>query len=416
MGHVHEGTLRRMADEPLAVPDAAAGHVGGCVRCQLRSERVAEDAAAARRLLARPRPVPDVERAWERHVRRAGAAGTVQGGGPAPHVARVRRRRWRVMGATAGGGTAAAVVGVVVVGAAAAATLSTVFTPTHLVPVPVAHGDLQAFSDALGLHGAFGPRHSSSRAAPGTGARPTGTATGTGATGTGVTGTGVTGTAATGTGATGAGGTGTQTWAFGTVQWAAAPRPTRAGSLAAAEAASGLSVSLPSTLPTGVAGPPALTVQHADTVTVTFGPSAGASLDGSTLSVTVGPAVMARYGGDGGTGRLPTLAVLTMQRPTATATGATLGELESFVLSQPGVPKGLAQDVRMLGSPPTGLPVPIPPGASESSVTVGGTQGVLLTEGGAASGVVWEDQQGVVRTVAGLLDQEDVLGVARQLG
>jgi hypothetical protein len=405
VGHVHEGTLRRMVDEPLAVPDAAAGHVRGCVRCQVRSERVAEDAVAAQRLLVRPRPVPDVDRAWERHLGGAGAAGRADHREGALSVARVRRRRWRVMGATFGGGATVAVAGVVVVGAAAAATMTTVFAPTRVVPVPVDQGDLQAFSSALGLHGVLGIHHASSRAGTGTSTAPAGG----GATDGGTTAT------ATGTG-TGTGATVTRPWAYGTIAWGT-PSRTRTSSLAAAEAATGLDVSLPSTLPAGVAGPPRLTVEQATTATVSFGPSAGAALDGSTLTVTVGPAVMARYGGTGVAGQVPTLAVLAMRRPTATAAGATVGELESFVLSQPGVPKDLAQDVRMLGDPVSALPVPIPPGATETSVTIGGAPGVLLAEaGGVASGAVWEDQQGVVRTVAGLLDQEDVLSVARQVG
>jgi hypothetical protein len=42
---------------------------------------------------------------------------------------------------------------------------------------------------------------------------------------------------------------------------------------------------------------------------------------------------------------------------------------------------------------------------------------VLLTDSsGAASGVIWEDQRGLVHTVAGLLDKEDVLSVANQVG
>ncbi|MGH9093310.1 MAG: hypothetical protein ACRDZR_18305, partial [Acidimicrobiales bacterium] len=94
-----------MADEPLAVPDAAAGHLEGCVRCRIRNERVVEDAVAARRLLVRPLPVPDVDRAWERVARQAGPlGGEGHGSGrPAPRVAGARRR-WRAMGATAGGG------------------------------------------------------------------------------------------------------------------------------------------------------------------------------------------------------------------------------------------------------------------------------------------------------------------------
>jgi len=396
---VREGTLRRMVDEPLAVPDASAGHLDGCVRCQVRHERVVEDAAATRRLLVRPRPVPDVDRAWDHLVERIQQA-ELAGHPAGEKVARAahgRRRRWRVMGATVSGGAAVAVAGVVVVGAAAAATLTTVFAPTHVVPVPVGQGDLRAFTAALGLDG-LGFHHGSSPAGAGPSNGGTSASGGTSATG---------GTSA----------SGTRSWTYGTIQWGTPPQPLRTDSLGAAEAAAGFDLSLPGTLPSGVSGPPQFMVERAATLSVTFGANAGAALDGSTLTVTAGPAVMARYGGTGSLGDLPTLAVLTMERPTATSTGATVGELESFVLSQPGVPKDLAQDIRALGDLQTALPVPIPPGASETSVTIAGSPGVLLTEaGGVASGAIWEDHHGVVRTVAGLLDQEDVLGVARQLG
>jgi hypothetical protein len=105
-----------------------------------------------------------------------------------------------------------------------------------------------------------------------------------------------------------------------------------------------------------------------------------------------------------------------MERPIATSTGATTDELESFLLSRPGLPPGLVQEVRLLGNLQTTLPVPTPPGAEESSVVVDGQPGVLVTEGdGVASGLIWEDQQGLVHAVAGPLDKEDVLGVARQI-
>ena len=61
--------------------------------------------------------------------------------------------------------------------------------------------------------------------------------------------------------------------------------------------------------------------------------------------------------------------------------------------------------------------MPVPSGASIRSVQVVGWPGVLLTDASnAASGVVWEDGQGSLHVVAGILDSQDVLNVANQLG
>jgi hypothetical protein len=206
-------------------------------------------------------------------------------------------------------------------------------------------------------------------------------------------------------------------WAYGTIEQSQSPAHLQTDSLAAAEAASGLKVSLPATLPSGVVGPPNFQVQDAVSAVVDFSSAAGPALAGSSLNLDLGPVLTARYGGTSALGDIPTLTIITMGRPAATSTGASLAQIESFLLSRQGFPADLAQQVRLLGNLQTVLPVPTPPGASEVSTTVGGAPAVLETVGGgAASAVVWEDSTGVVHTVAGILSSEDVLSVARQLG
>jgi len=56
--------LRRLADEPLAVPDRALRHVTGCDRCQGESDEIAANAALAARLLSSPASVGDIDREW----------------------------------------------------------------------------------------------------------------------------------------------------------------------------------------------------------------------------------------------------------------------------------------------------------------------------------------------------------------
>jgi hypothetical protein len=156
-------------------------------------------------------------------------------------------------------------------------------------------------------------------------------------------------------------------------------------------------------------------VQPAVKATATFN-SRAAGVAGSSVTIDAGPAVVAEYSGAGRTG-VPTLAVVTMRRPTAQSTGAGLGQIEAFLLSRPGIPPQMAEEIRLLGDLRTILPVPVPPGASVHSVQVGRWPGVLLADSSnAAAGIVWEDGQGLLHAVVGILDSQDVLNVANQLG
>lgn len=378
MAHVREGVLRRLVDEPFAVPDAVADHVGRCRRCTARRERVTRDLAAARLLITRPHPAPDVDRAWARLSRATEAE--VPAGAELPRHVPTARRRWRLMGTTVSGGAVVALSGALLVGAAAAATLTTtVFAPTKVAPVPVTQSDLHAFAQVLGLETSTAAANQPGTASTGVGSR----------------------------------------WAFGNIEWTASPQVAQEGSLQAAEAATGLRVALPSSLPAGVEGPPGFLAVRAASAVVHFDTAAGPSLAGSTLDVALGPAVVVEYGGASAdlAAGLPTLAVVAMQRPSATSSGATAAQLESFVLAEPGFPTDLARQIRLLGNLETALPVPTPPGASETSLSIAGEPAVMVSEpGGVASAVVWEDHSGVVHVVGGLLDETDVLGVAHQLG
>jgi hypothetical protein len=366
MRHVTDGTLRRLTDEPDSVADRDAEHASLCRRCQARRQRIATEAAYAQRALGGPQLLPDVDRAWSRLAATPTSA-------PGARIEHAAPRSWRLAGISVSTSLAVGGASLVVAGAVAAGTLTTVFAPTHVAPLPLATGDLQSFVSALGLNGP---------------ARLAGVASSSG----------------------------TKQLSFGTVTWSAGSTPSSYPTLADAETASGLAVALPSTLPSGVSDSASYSVYPTATATVTFSPSDGGGVGGSSLAFTIGPAVIVTYGSPLGEG-LPSLGVVAMARPDATSTGATTAQLESFLLSQPGVPADLAEEIRLLGNLQTTLPVPTPPGASESSVVVNGEPGVLLAEGGGlASGVIWEDAQGIVHAVAGPLDQGDVLGVAKQIG
>ena len=370
MRHIPDGVLRRLDDEPLAVPDRVADHLASCGHCSARRAEIAHDTRRAAQLFSAPQLVPDMDIAWarlQRELESPRAGGAVRRWPPA----RVRPRRAWFPRVSIRTGLAIGAIGIVVAGTAAAATLTTIFAPTHVAPVSLSQSDLRAIAAFTGLGdsqvlGGFSAPNGSS------------------------------------------------TLRFGTITWSSGTaNPT--SSLAQAAAEAGFPVSLPARLPAGVGAVQPFVVQPRVTVAVTFN-FAATGLAGSSVTLDAGPAVVTQYAGTSGAG-VPTLGVATMRRPTARSTGASLSQIEAFLLAQPGIPPQLAEEIRLLGDLRTTLPVPVPPGASARSVEVDGWPGVLLADSSnAAAGVVWEDGRGLLHVVVGILDSQDVLNVANQLG
>jgi hypothetical protein len=369
--HIADGVLRRLDDEPLAVPDRVADHVAGCVRCLARQARIADDTERAVRLLSLPQVVPDADLAWAR-LRRELQVTREEGADQRRRPVPVYRRSFRFPRVSLRAALMLGAVGIVVAGTAAAATLTTIFAPTHVAPISVNQSDLQAIAAFMGL----GDSHV-------LGGFPTPS--------------------------------GSSTVRFGAIKWSSSGTARPASSLAEATAEAGFRVSLPAHLPAGVGAVQRFIVQPRVTATVTF-KSTAARVGGSSVTLEAGPAVLAEYAA-ASRADLPTLGVVTMPRPTALSTGANMTQIEAFLLDEPGVPPELAEEVRLLGDLGTTLPVPVPAGASVRSVHVAGWPGVLVTDpSNAAGGVVWEDGGRMVHVVAGILDSQDLLNVADQLG
>ena len=370
MHHVSSPVLRRLVDEPRAVPDRDRRHLAGCARCQAASSQIAGDAALAARLLAAPAKISDVDLEWILLQQRLSEPG------PAPHPGtgtpwRTRMPR-RLAGVSLGTGTAVAAA-VVAVGVGAAAALNGIYAPTHVAPVPISQADLAAIENIAGLG-----------TSPVSGGLPP---------------------------------SGSRQLTFGELSWTTAGQARPVSSIAQASALTHLAYSAPATLPAGVGPARNIAVAPQVTATVRFSASAGPTIGGSTLEVTAGPAIVVQYGSRSGQDGLTTLVIAVMARPVASSTGATASQLEAFLLSRPGLPHGLAQELWLLGSPGTTLPVPVPPGMSAQQLKIDGAPAVLVTvPSRVASGVVWEGRDGVVHGVGGLLDSGDVLGVARQIG
>lgn len=370
MRHVPDGVLRRLDDEPLAVPDKVTDHLGRCERCSARRAQIVGDTEFAARLLSAPQPIPDADLTWARlrgELRRSPEDRADWRGTPTP----APRRRPRFPSVSLRAGLIVSAVGIVVAGSAAAATLTTIFAPTHVAPVSLTQSDLQAITAFTGL----GDGHV-------LGGFP--------------------------------GPSGSTALRFGTIRWSSSGPSQPAASLAEATSEAGFPVPLPTHVPAGVGAVQRVGVQPRVSATVTFN-SIAAGIAGSSVTVDAGPAVLVEYSGANGTDP-PTLGVVTMRRPTARSTGATMSQVEAFLLAQPGIPSELREEIRLLGDLRTTLPVPVPPGASVRSVQVAGWPGVLLADpSNAAAGVVWEDGQGMLHVVAGILDSQDVLNVADQL-
>jgi hypothetical protein len=370
MRHVTDGGLRRLHDEPLAVPDTDRQHLDTCGRCRAGSGTIAENAALASRLLAAPPPVTDADVAWARLQRRL--ADPVLGRQPAISIPRHPGRR--MVNVSVGTGTIVT-VGLVAGGVAAAATLTTVFAPAKVTPVPVNRSDIRAIANVLDV---------STAGRSGGGLLPN---------------------------------SGSKTLPFGTLRWSSAGQARQVPSVAAARALTHLAFTPPATLPDGVGRAGAVVVQPVAKATISFSRDAGHGVGGTTLAITGGPAMLVQYGSRSPGAHMTTLGILTMRRPVATSTGATTSQLDAFLLSRPGVPASLARQVRLLGNLSTVLPVPVPAGADSQHVTIGGAPGVLITDGsGAAAAVIWESHDGNIHAVAGLLDGRDALNVARQVG
>lgn len=371
MHHVPRTVLRRLADDPLAVPDRDQRHLAGCDRCQAGSARVFADAARASRSLTAPRDtgqVGDVDLEWIMLQERLR-----QPGRPVLPVARHRGRLGRPLARLSLGAGAAAAAGVIAVGAGAAVALTTVYAPTKVAPVRVSTGDLQAITDLASV----GP------GALAGGPQPSGSLP----------------------------------LRFGQLSWTTAGSEQQVSSIAQARALTHLAWSAPASLPAGVGSPASIMVQPQVMATLQFSQSAGQGLGGSTLQLEAGPAIAVQYGGGSGQSGLPTLVIAAMKRPQISSAGATASQLEAFLLSQPGMPASLAEQLRALGSPGTVLPVPVPSGMSQQQVRIGGAPAVLVTDhSGVVSAVVWESRDGIVHGVGGLLDSRDILSVARQIG
>jgi hypothetical protein len=114
---------------------------------------------------------------------------------------------------------------------------------------------------------------------------------------------------------------------------------------------------------------------------------------------------------------VPTLVVARVGAPTVDASGGVeFATVRDYLLSLPGLPPELADQLRDLSADGGTLPLPVPADlVTTSEADVDGADATVLTSrNGLFAGVVWVED-GVMTGVAGSLSADELLSVARGL-
>jgi anti-sigma factor RsiW len=382
MDHLDEGILRRSCDEADALDDGMRAHLASCPSCTARVSAMKTDAAFAAAALGAhhdgdeyPMTNREIGRAWS-HVRE-------RVGNPSRRFAYVR---W--LAAAAAAAAIVCVFALTPVGTVAQSFL-TIFEPQQFVAVPVSRTDLGSLPDLQ---------------------------------------------------------------RFGTVVVRSRPQMREVSGVPQAAALSKLRVEVPHWLPASVPHAVRYAVSSGSNTAFTFSAakawantpqqSRGASamprsLDGAVLEVTTHPAVIIAFGTqlpparsgpttqtprqresehEGPMSHLPPLVIVQAPVPNVRSTGATVAQIEDYLLRQPGVSPTLAAEIRAIGDPETTMPIPIPiDRAFGQRVTVQGAEGLGIGDNTGVGGVVVWQRGGIIFAVAGQLPQRDILAIAESL-
>jgi len=390
--HPSRSILRRIQDEPEAVAEQDRAHAASCTRCRRHSEAMAATAATAAAVLSDGQVAVDPAPALRRL--RSSETGVVP-----PKPGALDRLRSRLELGRRRALRTGAILGVVtvtlgtLVATGAAGSLVKIFEPESFVAVPIDINSLGSFPDLSG---------------------------------------------------------------FGSTRLLQEPNVTTTASLADAQAASGLHLLAHGKLPSAVKGDPSYRVISEAKGSFTFSaatasgtagklgkplPSLPKGLDGSTLTLDAGPAVVETVGSQHGLGQsggsgaassgseaghgkgllgslggIPQLVIIQMRAPALYSDGPSVAEYEKALLSMPGMPASLADQIRSLGDLSSTLPIPIPTSlASSHAADINGAPGLVIGDTtNIASGVIWQSH-GLVYGVAGTLSDKQVVAVARSM-
>ena len=356
MRHPTEGVLRRLLDEPAGVADPDRAHVAACEQCLRELSGMREDAVLVGAALTVDAADVDVPAAWQRLSTAApGAARTTT-----RHAKRFRD----VVRRPAFAGLA---VGLVLAGAGTAAANDwlPIFRTEKIAPVTFSTADLVSLPDLR---------------------------------------------------------------AYGTVLVSKAADVHEVPDAATAAVQSGLQIPVVADLPGGVVGQPQYQVGNEVSATFTLSaervaqaakragrplPPPPPGLDGTSVRLVAGPGVAQTWGSSSG---LPALVVGRAVAPKAFSSGVPFATVRDYVLSLPGLPEDVAAQLRTFAADGSTLPLPVPVEQATSTQTeVDGQQATLLrSRDKTMAAVVWV-KGGVVTVVAGSLNANEVLTVAREL-
>jgi hypothetical protein len=356
MRHPSEGVLRRLVDEPAGVTDDERAHVATCATCLSGVDAVRTDARLVGAALAPATADVNTDAAWARLS--ATTTAPVRPMGAA-------RRRWRPAVRRPAVAALSAVVLVTGAGVAAANDWLPIFQTERVDPVEVTATDLVQVPDLS---------------------------------------------------------------AYGDLQITQEADPQPVADAEAARERTGLTLPRVGELPEGVTGDPAYQAAGVVSGTFTFSaakaaqaaavegevlPPPPAGLDGSQLRIEAGPGVAAFWSQPTG---VPTLVVARVVAPKAYSSGVPFETVRDYLLSLPGLPDGLADQLRDLSADGGTLPLPVPADlVTTSTARVGGVEATVLTSrNGLFAGVVWVED-GVMTGVAGSLSADELLSVARGL-
>lgn len=377
MAHLSDGTLRRMYDEPLAVPETARGHYATCANCQERFTEIAGDARQLAGALAVPAATVDAAAAYRSLKAKLQPRPRFVLRVPRFSAASLRR------GALVTGLAAVLVLGVAV--SPLAQTIKDAFAPTRVQTVTVSQGSFAGFPD-LSHWGTVNVTQQPELKQADTAADAAATS--------------------------------------------------KLPLIKPGNLPSGLPAAQYATLSTG-SGSFTFSKSKADAYAATQGakaPKLPSNLDGSRLDVTIGPAEAAIYGGDlsaaaqqgakddtgsAGHGRdlLPSLAIGIAKAPHVTSTGANVKDIENAVASQPGVSPELKKAILSIGDPTSTLPIPVVQGMtiSDNPTLKDGTHAAFVGDNSGTLGGVIFIRGGNVYVVAGAYNEQTLVAIANTL-
>ena len=367
MRHPSEGVLRRLVDEPAGVTDDERAHVAGCPTCLHALDTARADAQLVGSALSAPTTRDlDTGAAWARLSTAATAAATSAGPARRPAVTAAARGRWRTAVRRPVVAALSAAVLVTGAGVAAANDWLPIFRAEQVDPIEVTTSELVQLPDLS---------------------------------------------------------------AYGDLEVTQQADPQAVADAAAARDLTGLDVPEVSALPEGVTGDPAYQAAGVMSAMFTFSAEKAAQAAAAEGEVAADPARRTRRQpapasrparASRRSGRSPPVCRPSSSpasvAPTVDSSGVPFETVRDYLLSLPGLPDGLADQLRDLSADGATLPLPVPADlVTSSTADVDGVEATVLTSrNGLFAGVVWVED-GVMTGVAGTLSADELLSVARDL-